>query len=113
MKNLHLESSLAVAQQVINTSSAFDLSISEIAALADKVVTASRSSELAPADTQKILQAMAGSFAKVVEGRAEFVSAHQQMIELKQDSDHAETGFGCWGDGPLVNPSIGKIKLAA
>ncbi|VAV86977.1 hypothetical protein MNBD_ALPHA04-314 [hydrothermal vent metagenome] len=110
MTHLNLEQSLIVSDQIKTTCSALDNSISELAALTGTVVAASRASELAPAASQKILQAMASSVSQVIEGRADFVSAHAQMITLKQKSDHAETDFGCWGDGPLVNPLFGKLK---
>jgi uncharacterized protein (DUF2252 family) len=113
MTNLNLEASLAVAEQINTTCSAMDQSISEMATLTSKIVSASRQSEMAPADSQEILQTMAHGFSQLIEGRAKFVSAHKQMIRVKQHSNHEVTDFGCWGDGPLVNPLAAKLTAVA
>ena len=113
MTNLDLDSSLAVAEQINTTCAAMDQSIAEMAVLTSKIVSASRASQMAPSTSQDVLRTMANGISQLIEGRSTFVSAHNQMIGIKMESDHSITDFGCWGYGPLVNPQLAELKIVA
>jgi hypothetical protein len=73
-----------------------DNALLDAARLSASVLETKATSTLAPVTFQKVLDSMAASFTKIVDGRKSMVAMHRQLAAIKGQSNLAEVDYGCF-----------------
>jgi len=92
---------------------AVDTALLRITQLSSTMLQAGDGMRLPPAEGQKALEAVVGSFSTQVDVRGQLIAAHRQMAAIKLRTDQAETDFGCLGDGPVLGRANLTVAAAA
>jgi hypothetical protein len=100
-----------VASDLAAAFTSFDNTILDTARLTVSMMEGKANSRLHPAKAQRVMDAVATSLARVVEGRKEMVSAHLSLIAIKGESNQRETDYGCT-TGPLMTEQGDPISSA-
>ena len=104
---------MRIAADIREAHAAVDIALLRITELSRTMLQAGSDIQLAPAEGQKALEAMVGSFSTQVDVRGQLIAAHRQLSVIKLRTDQAETDFGCLGEGPLLGRAHLKVAVAA
>ncbi len=102
-----------VAADIREAFAGIDGALLNTARLVVSVLEAQSGADLAAVKGQRLFDALASSFNKVVEGRKDMVSAHRTMVTIKNESNLAVYDYGCLGDGPLFAEAGEPVRAAA
>ena len=97
------------------TQNAIDGALKKLSTLTTDVLEAFGDARLSDAATQPTLEGLAEGFTAFVTGRRTFVDVHQQLIEMKVDSNLKNLEIGC-EPGPLcpwIEPETTTLRAVA
>lgn len=91
--------SVQLARKVVvnlgRAQNAIDASLKKMTDLTAGVLDAFDEAKLSDVATQPALEYLAKGFSTIVAGRAAFVDAHRELIEMKMDSELRHVEIGC------------------
>ena len=100
MPNFTEAAGRTVAADIQTVFASFDGSLLDASRLTISFMEGLQGSRLHPARAQRVLDHFAASFAGMVQSRKDMVSAHLQLIAIKNESNLKVHDFGCT-EGPL------------
>jgi hypothetical protein len=102
-----------VARDTQTAFSTFDEAFRAAISLASSFLDVAQGSRLPARESQKLLQTVHESAGDLLAGRAKMVRATSILTGFQQDSNLAETSFGCPGPGPWVATGAEAPALVA
>jgi len=100
MTEFHPQQARKIVTDLGRTQLLIDGTLKKFSMLTTDVIEAFSEAKLSDAASQPALEELADGFKTFVEGRRNFVNAHQMLIDMKQDSNLRNVEIGC-DPGPL------------
>ncbi|MBZ9648536.1 hypothetical protein K9B33_13360 [Sphingobium sp. 3R8] len=95
MENLNADTARQVVTNLGRTQNAIDGALKKLSVLTTDVLNAFDEARLNDAMTQPTLEGLADGFKMMVDGRRAFVTVHQELIDMKFQSNLRHAEIGC------------------